>query len=419
MLSQIGPDTSRRKLPTAALSGFLVLLVLLIWSTGRAGFASLLYAYAAKANQAAAANAAVGLSPGDAQAHYIRGAVLEAKEDLPAAVAEYSRAVSLRPRDSVLWLALAHARELNGDMPGAIGAATEAVSRAPFYAPPHWQLGNLLIRAGHHNVGFSELRLAAESDPELLPAVIDLAWHLAGDKGEYVLQAIQPRSPVAYKALAEYFKKRGQVPAAIAMFRAAGGAAEQERRSYIETLVSAKQFKDAFSLWAMRHPVDPDGPMMSDPGFEQGSDLDEPGFGWRAQNKAPGFSISLDALNPKEGKWSVAVEFKGESDPAEPIISQLVLIASRARYQLHFAARSEGLVSGGEPYLSIIDAGSQQALGQTAAFPQTGGWHDYTIDFTAPETAAAIQITVRRQCSKSPCPIFGRLWLDDFSLRRL
>ena len=91
-------------------------------------------------------------------------------------------------------------------MPGAIAAATEAVSRAPFYAQPHWQLGNLLIRAGHHDAGFSELRLAAESDPELLTAVIDLAWHLAGDKPESVLRAIQPHSPEEYKALAEYFQ---------------------------------------------------------------------------------------------------------------------------------------------------------------------------------------------------------------------
>ncbi len=424
MLNKTNRDeTSSRRLRTVAFAALLLVLLPMIWTTGRAGFASLLYAYAARANQPAAADAAVSLSPRDAQAHYIRGAVLEARQDLPGAIAEYTQAVSLRPRDFVLWLALAHARELKGDVPGAIAAASQAVSRAPFYAQPHWQLGNLLIRAGRHDGGFSELRLAAESDPSLLPAVIDLAWRLSGDKPGDVLQAIQPRSPEAYKALAEYFKKRGRVQEAVAMFLAAGPAAEPERRAYIEALIAAKQFKEAFELWPSKESPNPDvlaGPLLHDAGFEEGSDLDEPGFGWRAKNKAQGFSLSLDGANPKEGKWSVAVAFNGESDPAQPIISQLVFIGPRAHYQLHFAARTEELVSGGLPYLSVTDASTQQALGQTSVFPQTsGGWHDYTIDFTTPETAAAIQITLRRElCNKTPCPIFGRLWLDDFSLRR-
>ena len=424
MLNKTNSDeTSPRRVYAFAVAGLILVLLILIWTTARAGFASLLYVYAARVNQPAAANAAVGLSPRDAQAHYIRGAALEARQDLSGALAEYSQAVSLRPRDNVLWLALAHARELNGDLPGAIAAASQAVSRAPFYAQPHWQLGNLLIRAGRHDDGFSELRLAAQSDPTLLAAVIDLAWHLGGDKPEYVLQAIQPHSPEAYKALAEYFRKRGQAQEAIAMFHAAGGAAEPERRSYMEALIAAKQFKEAFALWP-KEPSNPDGPdrpLLNDPGFEQGSDLDEPGFGWRARNKAQGISLSLDGVNPKEGKWSLAVKFEGDSDPAQPVISQLVLIEPHARYQLHFAARTEELVSGGLPYLDVIDAGSQQVLGQTAPFTQTSGvWLDYTIDFNASENATAIQIRLRRQaCNKIPCPIFGRLRLDDFSLRKL
>jgi tetratricopeptide (TPR) repeat protein len=423
MLNQIKNDERlSRRIRIPAVAGFLLLLLLMTWITLRAGFASLLYAYAARLNESAAANAAVNLSPRDAQAHYIRGAVLEARQDLRGAAVEYTQAVSLRPHDYVLWIALARARELNGDMAGAVAAARQAVSQAPFYAQPHWQLGNLLIRAGNHDDGFSELRLAVKSNPSLLPAVIDLASHFAENKPDYFLQAIQPRSPEEYKALAEYFGKRGQAADAIAMFRAAGAGAERERRSYLEALIAAKQFKEAFALWTKE--TKPDGeksPVLHDPGFEQGSDLDEPGFGWRAKNKSQGFLLSLDGSNPKEGKWSAAVEFKGESDPGQAVISQLVLIEPRARYELHFAARTESLVSGGLPYLTVTDAGNQEVLGQTPGFPQTsGGWHDYTIDFTAPNALAAIQIELRRQsCSNSPCPIFGRLWLDDFSIRRL
>src|SRR5712664_2657446 len=145
---QSGAETARQPTQLAKSAGLVMILLFLIWTAGRAGFASLLSAYAARTNQLAAANAAVTLSPRDPEAHYIRAAILEASDDLSTATAEYMRAVSLRPDDYVLWLSLAHARELNGDMPGAIAAAKQAVQLAPYYAQPHWQLGNLLVRAG-------------------------------------------------------------------------------------------------------------------------------------------------------------------------------------------------------------------------------------------------------------------------------
>lgn len=405
----------RKSLPIA----LLLFLAVLIWTTGRTGFASLLHAYAARANQLAPAETAVKLSPRDAQAHYVRGALLEARRDMGGAAQEFAQAVSLRPRDNFLWLALARARELSGDRSGAIAAANEGAVRAPFYAQPHWQLGNLLLRAGNSESGFGELRLATASDPSLLPATVDLAWHLSNKNTDYVLQAIQPRRPEAYKALAEYFAKRGETEVAAAMIEAAGEPAESERRAFVAALIAAKDFRSAFTLWAKRHPRDPDGPMMRDGSFEQESDLDEPGFGWRALNKPQGFSLSLDDTNPKTGKWGLAVNFDGQSDPSESVISQLVLIEPRARYQLHLAARTEELVSGGLPYVSVIDATTQQPLGQTPAFPRSSNWLDYTIDVTAPDTATAIQVMLRRQaCNTTPCPAFGRMWLDDFWVRK-
>ncbi|MDX6289252.1 MAG: hypothetical protein QOH42_1051, partial [Blastocatellia bacterium] len=35
-------------------------------------------------------------------------------------------------------------------------------------------------------------------------------------------------------------------------------------------------------------------------------------------------------------------------------------------------------------------------------------------------TATAVYVALERQpCDKSPCPIFGRLWLDNFSLQKV
>jgi tetratricopeptide (TPR) repeat protein len=419
---------SRSTLRVVRRAGPFLILLFLIWSAGSAGLASLVSVYAARSGQINAADTAVRLSPRNAQTHLIRGGLLQAKGNVSAAVDEYARAVSLRPADYILWLNLAHARELTGDKEGAIAAATNAVDLAPRYARPHWQLGNILVRAGRVDEGFSELRVTGASYPSLLPAFIDLAWQLSGGNVQYVVQATKPRAPEAYKALADYFRKRGQTAEAIAMFRAAGDAGgnafAQERRAYLAELIAAKKYNDAQALWRIAHPppgdLKPDEPWFFDPGFEQESDLDEPGFGWRSGDKAEYVNLSLDAGEPKSGRLSLQILFSGNSDPGQPVISQLVSVSPRTHYQLRFAARTQEIVSGGLPGVMVIDAGSAQVLAQSGPLPQTSdGWRDYTIDFTTLETSEAIQIKLQRGPCASACPIFGRLWLDSFSLQKL
>jgi tetratricopeptide (TPR) repeat protein len=401
----------------------LLLLLFLIWTAGRAGFASLLATYAARTTQLAAADAAVRVSPNDPENHYIRGAILEAGNDLPAAISEYRQAAALRPDDYVLWLSLAKTTELTGDSPAAIAAATQAVKLAPYYAQPHWQLGNILVRAGQRDGGLKELRLAGASNPTLLPAIIDLAWQLSGGDAEFVARAIQPETPDAYKALAQYFKQRGKTSNAIEMLRAAGSPAEKERQQYLSELIEAKRFPDAYHLWSAGQAANSANIIgaLRDPGFEQESNLDEAGFSWRAENKAQTVSLSLDSVNPKAGQSSLRIEFKGDSDPGPPLVSQLVLLEPRSPYQLHFSARSEKIVSGGLPQITVTDAGSNTVLGQPVRLPQqTSNWQDYVIDFSSSDTTTAIKISLQRErCSRSPCPIFGVLWLDNFSLRKL
>jgi tetratricopeptide (TPR) repeat protein len=400
--------------------GPLVILLFLIWYAGRTGFAALLYTYATKTNQLAAADAAVRLSPDDANAHHIRGAIFEANGDYSMANADYVRAVSLRPDDYIFWLSLARIRELNGEMSSAIIAAREAVQLANYYSQPHWQLGNLLVRSGDQDTGFAELRLATASNPVLLPGVVDLAWQLSGGSTERVKQIIEPNTPAAYIALADCFMKRNKVTEAVEMIRAAGDDAKDRRRQFLNELVSTKRFPDAYSLWLLFQPAGTRGQPITNPGFEQQTDLDEPGFGWQAK-KNQTVLLSLDQINPAEGKFSLEVEFKGDSEAGLPVMTQLVLVEPGAHYQLNFAARTKEVVSGGLPSLTITDAVSGSPLGDSGAFPKTtDGWRQYTVDFTVPKATSTIQIVLQRHgCSGSPCPIFGYLWLDSFSLRRL
>lgn len=396
----------------------ILILLFLAWSSARAGYAALLTTRAISSQNVAAAEAAIRLAPGDADAHLMLGALLEAYDDRTAAIAHYKTATALRAEDYVLWLQLARAQELEGDVEAAVNSGRTAVSLAPFYAQPHWQLGNILTRAGRAEEGFSELRLAGASDPALLGGIIDLAWQLSGGKVEYVLQAVQPHTPDAYKAWANYLKKHGHWEESVEIFRAAGGATEQERRDYLAELIVAKKFPEAYSLWRIAHPPDPDGPLMFDGGFEEETNLDEPGFGWRAAGPGPSVKLSLDNSNPKEGRSSLRVDFSGESNPNAPVISQLLLLEPKTHYQLDLAYRTENLVSGGLPTILMLDANNQSLLGQTEGLPQrTDGWRNVRVDFTTGESTSAVQIALQRKpCPTPQCPIFGKLWLDNFFL---
>ena len=404
----------------AIAAGLLTVLVVLTWSVGRSGYASLLTTYAAQTSQISLADSAVRLGASNPDAHYVRASILESS-DLSGAIAEHYQAALARPDDYVLWLSLARACELNGDTGGAVAAARQAAPLAPDYAEPHYQLGNILLRAGQTDEAFKELRLAGASNPTLMPGVIDLAWRVSRSNVQFVVAAVKPTTSAGYQMLAFFFAQHNEVDAAIAMYAKAGSEAEHYRRAYVHDLIATKQFKKAATLWAVgRQAADLPG-VLVDPGFEEESDLTEPGFAWRVGDQPQGSHLSLDTANPREGNSSLKIEFAGASEPASPVITQLVLVEPRTRYQLHFAVRSEGIVSGGLPLIVVMDADTNKVLAQSEQFMRaTEGWREYTIDFESGQAANAVQLALQRQaCNSSPCPIFGRLWLDAFSLQKL
>jgi tetratricopeptide (TPR) repeat protein len=413
-------QASRRIGRVIGAAGLMVILLLLTWNTGQEGFSSLLSSYASKAYDIDAANAAVSLSS-NPDTHFARGSILEARNDVAGAASEYYVAALARPDDCILWLSLARARELSGKTEGAVAAARQAVPLAPYYAQPHWQLGNILLRAGYRDEGFKELRLAGLSNPTLMPGVIDLAWRLSDGNPQLVEQAVQPKTPEAYQTLGQYLRHLGDLEAALYIYDAsAGRAPESERRANIAALITAKRFREAYALWARRRQGTSAG-VLNDSGFENEEDLQEPGFGWRTVDKVQGFLLSLDTSDPKQGHSSLKVDFDGDSDPATAVMSQLVLVEPHTHYQLRFVARTEGIVSGGLPRIVVIDADSNNVLGQSTELPQaTNGWRDYAFYFDSGESATAVRISLQRQsCSSPRCPIFGRLWLDDIWLQKL
>jgi len=150
--------------------------------------------------------------------------------------------------------------------------------------------------------------------------------------------------------------------------------------------------------------------------------FDEGGFDWRVPSRLQATSVSLDSSQPHTGSKNLRIEFAGDSNPGGALLSQLILVEPARHYKISFASRSQDIVTGGLPVITITDAsGDHKTLGQSSLLSKgTTNWNVVSFDFTSQPTTKAVVLTIQRQgCSTSPCPIFGVLSLDSFSIEQL
>jgi hypothetical protein len=406
---------------------FMLLCAFGIAASWRMGVGRLLARYAAYATLREQADRAVKVSALDAETHSARAAVLYNLHDVPGALRELESAVKLRPGDYLLWLQLGRAREEAGDKEGAILALRESMRLAPYYSEPRWQYGNVLYRMGRFEEAFDELRRAADSNPSLLPVLIDLAWGTYKGDAKAVEKIISPRTDAVRMALARFFIKKEKTVEALALIRALGEMSAEDRKALVVELIKSRQFKAAYEVWAVGE-VDNERRVnvaqgITDPGFEGRINLTQKGFGWQQERELEGVKLSLDTKEPEAGARSLLIEWNGQPNPPVSVITQTVLVEPNSRYRLRFYARTEKLVTAGLPVLDIADASSKESrvLAESKAFPQDApAWQEFEVEFSTSDSTEAVIISLRRQnCDTNPCPVFGRVWLDDFSLRKL
>ncbi len=369
----------------------------------------------------------MNLSPFDPEVRFGYGVALWRTGHQDEAIKQLEWACALRPRHYHLWLELGRKLSQAGDQDGALAAFREAVRRAPYYAQPRWQLGNVLLSMKRREEAFAELSRAAASDPNLLPSVIDLAWDAYDEDARAVRQAIQLQTTATHLALARFFAKQGETLEAANLFRAAGDGADQDRHTLLKELLDAKRFSESYTLWASGR-VESNGARQNGPGtvidggFETEIDADEPGFGWQLQRDVATVRIYRDDNEPGSGTHSLRVDWNGASPPWTSVVSQLVLVEPKVRYRLSFMARSEKVVTGGLPMVTVIDANRDgHTLAQTEPLSsETNGWQKHTVELVTSDETHAVRISIQRQsCASEPCPIFGRVWFDAFSLQKL
>lgn len=396
-----------------------------IRASGAFGVSRLLVKYALVTRDPGAAERAIQLTPGDPQAH-LAGAAVSSWLNRPAESAvELERALALRPADYSLWLHLGLLRDQLGEPAAALAAFDEAVRLAPYYARPRWQRGNLLLRLGQYDPAFKDLSQAAQSSPELMPGLIDLAWNLSKAEPNLTEQWAEIKTDQRRIAFARFLARQGKAKETLAQFRLIGVVTEDIRHELVEQLLAKGAFQEALEIWRLSQgeesATEPSPARIYDGGFEAPLIFGAAGFGWRVPRGLKGMTLSLDSSLPHSGAKSLRVDFAGDSNPGSEFVSQLILVEPSRRYQINFASRSQEVVTGGPPLVVVTDAqGERKRLGQSATL-STGkaDWQVSSFYFTTGVTTAVIVGLQRENCSTSPCPIFGSISLDSFSVVQL
>lgn len=407
-----------RRLPAALLSLFVC--VIGIWFSSQVGYARMLAKYASLTGNAMAGDKALQLSPLDAQVHSARATVFYNGNLASEAASQLELAVSLRPHDDSLWLRLGVLRdELHHT--GALAAFNEAVRLAPYYGHPKWQRGNYLLRSGRYDEAFEDLRIAAESNQSLVPSLIDLAWGVSRESPQQTERWAGINNDGKRVAFARFLASHGKASAALDQFHSSRIVSLEARRALMSDLINAHAFREAFEIWRGMERADDRRTAIHNGGFEVSNTFDDSGFGWRFAHASQGARMSFDGNQPLEGKKSLLVSFLGYSEPHTVLLSQLLLVEPHKHYEVRFDVRTENLLTGGLPLITINGAtGNKNVLGQSTAIGfESSALQSLKFDFRTNEEDAVELRLQRKPCNNAPCPIFGSLWLDNFAIEEV
>lgn len=339
-----------------------------------------------------------------------------------------TRAVNLSPWDYRNRLLLATVKEAAGDRAAAEQALREALALAPNYTEVRWRLANLLLREGKLAKAVVEFRAANASNFGLLPGTLDLLWRVSA--GNLIaVQAVTPADPRSQLLLAQFLLKQSRAPDAISVFAGIDRdslVALPESSAFISSLMSEGRIEEARGLWAGLVSGDyaqPGRPLSGiwNGSFESDISKSLAQFDWaisRNEYAAP----SIDSSVGRTGSRSLRIDFTGrDTARLDGQVKQTIVLKPGARYRLECYAKTDRLETPEGPRVVVTDNTSATEL--AASEPLPGGsndWRRIAIDFTAPASARAATMAIKRIPKFSyDNPTRGTAWYDDFVLTEL
>ncbi|MEK6320306.1 MAG: tetratricopeptide repeat protein [Acidobacteriota bacterium] len=349
----------------------------------------------------------------------------EPDRDIASVEDHATRAVNVSPWDYGHRLLLARIKEANGDRAAAEQSLQEALALAPGYTEVRWRLANLLLREGKLAKSVGEFRVATASNVALLPSALDLLWRVtAGNLA--AVQAVTPGDPKSKLILAQFLLKQSRASDAITVF---GGIDRNslvglpDSAAFITSLMSEGRLEEARGLWVGLVSGTYAQPGHALPGIWNGSfesDISKSlaQFDWTITRNDHAV-LSIDSNAAHTGGRSLRIDFTGhDTTRLDGQVKQTFLLRPAARYRLECYVKTERLDTPEGPRVVVTDITSSTELATSDPIASgSSDWRPIAIDFTAPASARAAIITIKRIPKFSyDNPTRGTAWFDDFVL---
>ncbi|MCO6509266.1 MAG: tetratricopeptide repeat protein [Aridibacter famidurans] len=362
---------------------------------------------------------AIRWQPGNPNAYEALGTVLGRQGDEKGAAAGYEDAVDRRENDFRLWLRLGSARAELGDLAGARSAFQRAISLAPGYSRPRVELGTFLLEHSERDEAFRLFNEAAEREPALYPAMLEIATREFPRDAEKIESLITPKSFEGKRLSAIYLIGKGLVSGSVRRFLLSDDLPTEERARFVGLLIENKNFELAREVWgaAPEIPKELANGSIFDGSFEQTKRSDESGFGWMFDDDIESARILLEGKEVHSGSRAFKFVFQGHSNPDQWLLTQRILVKPNSSYELKAFARTNELVTAGLPFIGVYNGLDNQQLARTQRVESDeSGWVELSVRFDTGKNRTIFVALARESCAQSPCPVFGELILDDFSL---
>lgn len=374
------------------------------------------------------AETAIQMAPNDPQTYFSLAYLNEksfSPEDLPLALANYEKAVSVSPSDYRLWLSLGKIREQSGDNKGAVAALRKAVELAPNYSQVHWFLGNQLLRQGNDEEAYREIRKAVEGNPTYANPAVNMTWQIFdGDVG-IISQKIGDSIPIK-AALAPFLAKQKRFDEALSFWNSIPDQEKSTKykingQELLATFMEAKSFRQVLALQSQLNGSNAEkfniGTIYNGD-FEKNVPPSGAGtFDWQI-SEGPQPQISLDGSQKHGGERSLIFLFNSNTGQENRTVQQTIVVESGKNYKFEAFYRSDLKALSGLKW-EIVDAADGKVLTSTTETAQTmANWTALNADFsTSSTTQAVILRLVKVPCKQNLCPISGKVWFDDLSLK--
>jgi tetratricopeptide (TPR) repeat protein len=380
---------------------------------------------AANATSKEIADIAIELAPDSPLAHFAAGMLLDKTfmpDDAERSQVELETAVSLSPADFRLWVELARSYEKNGQEEKAERAFRRALELAPNYSRVQWAVGNYMLRNGRSEDAFALISEAADREFALADAAAAVAWNIyAGDLS--VIETYFAGSENLRAGLVAHLAGQGRFDDAIRIWSALPADSRTGRfgrthETVVRKLLDTKRYLRVLDMYELA------GRGGRVPGTVDNGDfegeiklVDTEPFAWRF-GEGSDAQIGIDDQQVRGGirQRTLTILFNSDGRNFRGL-AQLIPASPERRYEFSVYYRSD-IKNRATMRWEVVNTTDSSVLAATDPVTETGDWTRQTAAFTVPAGSEGVEVRlVRTGCLSTICPIAGKVWFDDVSLR--